>query len=169
MGELGTGAFPARHTAARCPGTSPCPLVGVMGTRQNWKSCGTSKRVHTRAGGEATLILAINGGEDPRKVAEICREHHLTFTVVPDPHHGISRLYQVNCWPATVPSTTTGASIASTLASRPIACTRRLVLTRRSDREPKPARPSSRARNRLTSGGRWRYVRTLQAEKESLW
>ena len=48
------------------------------------------------------LILAINDGEDPQRVAEIAREHRLTFMVVPDPDRQIARSYRVNCWPTTI-------------------------------------------------------------------
>ncbi len=58
--------------------------------------------MHTRAGRGEAFILAVNDGEDPQRVAEIYREHHLTFAVIADPHRQIARRYRVTCWPTTV-------------------------------------------------------------------
>ncbi len=91
----------------------PMPLRRFRGRRvivSFWKSWSAPclkelrhlQRLQNEAGRDGPLILAVNGGEDPKRIAEFCREHELTLTVVPDPHRGIVRRYGVNCWPTTV-------------------------------------------------------------------
>ena len=55
------------------------------------------------AGGERTpVIVAVNGGEARDVIAEVRRQHKLTFALVPDADQRIARRYGVACWPTTV-------------------------------------------------------------------
>lgn len=57
----------------------------------------------TEAGGErAPVIVAVNAGEAREVIAEVRRQHKLTFTLGPDADQRIARLYGVACWPTTV-------------------------------------------------------------------
>jgi len=75
-----------------------------------WKSWSTPcirelrrlQRLHDQAGQQGTVILAINDGEDPLRVAEIRREHGFTFKLIPDRRRRICQRYRVHCWPTTV-------------------------------------------------------------------
>jgi peroxiredoxin len=75
-----------------------------------WKSWSTPcirelrrlQRLHDQTGQQGPVILAINDGEDPRRIAEIRREHEFTFKLIADPRRRISRRYGVHCWPTTV-------------------------------------------------------------------
>lgn len=60
------------------------------------------QRLHEEGGARAPVILAVNGGEEPTVVAEVRRQHHLTFTVLHDAGQRVARLYGVPCWPTTV-------------------------------------------------------------------
>jgi peroxiredoxin len=58
--------------------------------------------LHREAGRDRPVVIAINGGEAPERVAEVCRKHELTLTVVHDLEQRIARRYGVSCWPTTV-------------------------------------------------------------------
>ncbi len=75
-----------------------------------WKSWSTPcirelrrlQRLHDQADQQGAVILAINDGEDSRRIAEIRREHEFTFKLVADRHRRICQRYRVHCWPTTV-------------------------------------------------------------------
>ena len=53
-------------------------------------------------GKNAPVVLAVNGGEDPRVLAEVRAQHGLTFPLIADPDQEIAMRYGVQCWPTTV-------------------------------------------------------------------
>jgi peroxiredoxin len=53
-------------------------------------------------GENAPVVLAVNGGEDARVLAEVRAQHGLTFPLVADPDQEIATRYGVQCWPTTV-------------------------------------------------------------------
>ncbi len=56
-------------------------------------------RLRTERG---TIVLAINGGEDPAVLTETRRQAAIGFPLVADPDQAIAALYGVRCWPTTV-------------------------------------------------------------------
>ena len=58
--------------------------------------------LHEAGGERAPVIVAVNGGEAREAIAEVRRQHKLTFALVPDAEQRIARLYGVACWPTTV-------------------------------------------------------------------
>jgi thiol-disulfide isomerase/thioredoxin len=59
------------------------------------------ERLHQRAAG-SLVVLAVNDGEDPARLADVARARKLTITVVPDPDRLIAARYRVQCWPTTI-------------------------------------------------------------------
>ena len=57
------------------------------------------QRLQDECGREGPFILAINGGEDPQRIAEVKREHNIGLNLVNDPQRRIARHYGVYCWP----------------------------------------------------------------------
>jgi peroxiredoxin len=58
--------------------------------------------LHEADGERTPVIVAVNGGEAREAIAEVRRQHKLTFALVPDADQRIARLYGVACWPTTV-------------------------------------------------------------------
>ena len=58
--------------------------------------------LHEARGERAPVIVAVNGGEAGEAIAEVRRQHKLTFALVPDADQRLARLYGVACWPTTV-------------------------------------------------------------------
>jgi peroxiredoxin len=58
--------------------------------------------LHEAGGERAPVIVAVNGGEAREAIAEVRRQHKLTFALVPDADQRLARLYGVACWPTTV-------------------------------------------------------------------
>jgi peroxiredoxin len=58
--------------------------------------------LHEAGGERAAVIVAVNGGEAHEAIAEVRRQHKLTFALVPDADQRFARLYGVACWPTTV-------------------------------------------------------------------
>ena len=60
------------------------------------------QQLHEEGSKRGLVILAVNGGEERTVLAEVRRQHNLTFTLIHDPGQRITRLYGVQCWPTTV-------------------------------------------------------------------
>src|SRR5439155_637934 len=60
------------------------------------------QHLHEVGGERAPEIMAINGDKDQTLLAELRRQHHLTFTLIHDSGHRLAQLYGVHCWPTTV-------------------------------------------------------------------
>ncbi len=60
------------------------------------------QRLHEAGGERVPVIVAVNGGEGREVIAEVRRQHRLTFPLVPDPGQRVAQLYGVACWPTTV-------------------------------------------------------------------
>ena len=60
------------------------------------------EEVQEQARRQGVVILAVNDGETPARLAEIRAEHHLNLTLVADPERTIARRYRVHCWPSMV-------------------------------------------------------------------
>src|SRR5262249_47013343 len=60
------------------------------------------QRLHEAGDQPGLAILAVNGGEERTLLAEVRRQHKLSFTLIHDPGQRIARLYGVQCWPTTL-------------------------------------------------------------------
>jgi peroxiredoxin len=60
------------------------------------------QRLHEEEGERAPVILVVDGGEERTVLAEVCRQHNFSFTLVHDAGSRIAQLYGVHCWPTTV-------------------------------------------------------------------
>jgi peroxiredoxin len=60
------------------------------------------QRLQKEAGGRAPFIVAFHGGKDRKVIAEIRKQHELTFPLAQDTDQRIARVYGVKCWPTTI-------------------------------------------------------------------
>jgi peroxiredoxin len=60
------------------------------------------QRLQKEAGGRAPFIVAFHGGKDRKIIAEIRKQHELTFPLAQDTDQRIARVYGVKCWPTTI-------------------------------------------------------------------